>query len=107
MSSSSSTETRKPRNVEARAAEAITGLDKEFNNQLKIFSESSNSVAGVAGSAVNNTPKTPAGNYLARNGDSMNGPLALGPPLNFRVTVDTVDTKNIGPLAHNSKYSSN
>jgi hypothetical protein len=106
-SSSSSTGTRKPRNVEARAAEAITGLDKEFINQLKIFSESSNSVAGVAGSAVNNSPTTPAGNYLARNGDSMNGPLALGPPLNFRVTVDAKNTINIGPLDQNSQYSSN
>ena len=64
-------------------------------------------MAGVAARAVNNSPTTPAGNYLARNGDSMNGPLALGPPLNFRVTVDTDDTINIGPLDQNSQYSSN
>ena len=62
---------------------------------------------GVAGSAENNPPTTPAGNYLARNGDSMNGPLALLPPLNFRVTVDTDDTINIGQLDQNSQYSSN
>ena len=56
MSSSSITGTRKHRNVEVRAGESIIGIDKEFINQLKIFSESSNNVAVVSGSAVNNAP---------------------------------------------------
>ena len=101
MSSSSSTETRKPRNVEAREEETRTGRDKEFINQLKIFSDSSNSVAGVAGSVLSNSPTTPAGNYLARNGDCMNGPLALGPPLKFRVKVDTDDKRHTEQLDKN------
>ena len=36
----------------------------------------------------------------------MKGPLALGPPLNYRVTVDTDDKINIGPVAQNTQYSS-
>ena len=103
----SSTGTRKERNVQTRSNEAITEADKEFINSLKIFSESSNSVAGLAGPAVNNSPKTPAGNYVAREGDSMIGPLALGPPLNFRVEVDANNTIDIGPLGENVQYSSN
>ena len=78
---SSSTGTRKERTVQDRSAEAIIENDKQLINSFKVFSDSSNSVAGVAGQSVNNSPKTPAGNYLAREGDSMIGPLALGPPL--------------------------
>lgn len=102
-----STGTRKERNVQTRSNEAITEADKEFINGLKIFSESSNSVAGLAGPSVNNSPKTPAGNYLAREGDSMIGPIAFGPPLNFRVEVDANNTIDIGPLGENIQYSSN
>ena len=103
MSSSSSTGTRKQRNVEAREAEAIKGLAKELFNRLERVHNPATNVAGVAGSAGDNPPTTPAGNYLARNGDSMTGAMALGPPLNFRVTVDTDDMINIGPLVQNSQ----
>ena len=103
----SSTGTRKPRDVQSRASDAIIESDKELINEFKVFAESSNSVAGLAGGAVNNSPKTPAGNYLAREGDSMIGPLALGPPLNFRVVIDANNTIDIGPLSDNAQYSSN
>ena len=56
MSSSSSTGTRKPRNVEARAGGSIIKLDKELTNQLKIFTELSNHVGGLVGGAVNKWP---------------------------------------------------
>ena len=92
--SSSSTGTRKPRNVQAKAAEAITGLDKEFINQIKIYSESSNSVAGVAGSTENNSTTPPAGNLLARNCYSMNQVLAHLPPMKHRLLAGTADMIN-------------
>ena len=104
---SSSTGTRKERNVQTRSNEAITEADKQFIDSFKIFTEASNNVAGLAGSAVNNSPKTPAGNYLAREGDSMIGPLALGPPLDFDIEVDANNTIDIGPLNENPQYSSN
>jgi len=103
----SSTGTRKPRDVQSRASDAIIESDKELINEFKIFAESSNSVAGLAGQAINNSPKTPAGNYLAREGDSMIGPIALGPPLNFRVEIDANNTIDIGPLNENAQFSSN
>jgi len=102
-----STGTRKERSVQSRANEAIIEADKEYINSLKIFSEASNSVAGLAGRAAQNSPKTPAGNYLAREGDSMIGPLALGPPLNFRIEVDANNTIDIGPLNENAQFTSN
>ena len=103
----SSTGTRKKRSVNEKANESIIESDKELINQFKIFAEASNSVAGLAGPAANNSPKTPAGNYLAREGDSMIGPLALGPPLNFRIEVDADNTIDIGPLGENIQYTSN
>ncbi len=103
----SSTGTRKPRDVNSRAAEAIIENDKELINSFKIFAEASNSTAGLAGPAVNNSPKTPAGNYIAREGDSMIGPLALGPPVDFRIEVDANNTIDVGPLNENVQYTSN
>lgn len=103
----SSTGTRKPRDVQSRTTESIIEIDKEFINSLKIFSESSNEVAGLVGAAINNSPKTPAGNYLAREGDSMIGPIAFGPPVNFRIEVDANNTIDIGPLNENIQYTSN
>ena len=103
----SSTGTRKPRDVQSRAAEAIIENDKELINSFKVFAESSNSTAGLAGPAVNNSPKTPAGNYLAREGDSMIGPLALGPPIDFTIEVDVNNTIDVGPLNENVQYTSN
>jgi len=103
----SSTGTRKKRSVNEKANESIIELDKEIIAEFKIFSETSNSVAGSAGPAISNSPMTPAGNYLAREGDSMIGPLALGPPLNFRIDVDASNTIDIGILNDNRQYSSN
>jgi len=103
----SSTGTRKPRDVQSRASEAIIENDKELIQSFKIFAESSNSTAGLAGPAVNNSPKTPAGNYVAREGDSMIGPLALGPPVDFRIEVDADNTIDIGSLNDNAQFSSN
>jgi len=103
----SSTGTRKQRSVQDRAAEALIENDKELINSFKVFAESSNAVAGLAGPAANNSPKTPAGNYLAREGDSMIGPIALGPPLDFTVDIDANNTIDIGPTGENIQYSSN
>ena len=102
-----STGTRKERNVQSRTNEAIIEGDKALIAGYKIFSDSSNSVAGLAGSAINNSPKTPAGNYLAREGDSMIGPFALGPPVDFTIEVDANNTIDIGPLNDNPFYASN
>ncbi|KKL12233.1 hypothetical protein LCGC14_2537830, partial [marine sediment metagenome] len=102
-----STGTRKERNVQTRANEAITEADKEFIQSLKVFAESSNEVAGLAGASISNSPKTPAGNYLAREGDSMIGPIALGPPVDFRVEIDANETIDIGQFNDDAQYSSN
>ena len=102
-----STGTRKERNVQTRANEAITEADKEFIQSLKVFAESSNEVAGLAGASISNSPKTPAGNYLAREGDSMIGPIALGPPVDFRVEIDANETIDIGQFNDDAHYSSN
>lgn len=103
----SSTGTRKERNVQTRSSEAITEADKQFIEGFKVFGESSNSTSGLTGPSVNNSPKTAAGNYLAREGDSIIGPLALGPPLDFTIEVDVNNTIDIGPLNDNPQYTSN
>ena len=103
----SSTGTRPVRTVQSRSNEALIEADKELINSLKIFSEASNFVAGLTGTPAQNSPKTPAGNYLAREGDSMIGPLALGPPLDFSIDVDANNTIDIGPLSDNAQFTSN
>ena len=57
----------------------------------------------MAGSAVKNSPTTTAGNYVAGRGEYMTVQQALGPPLNFRITVHTEDPINIGTLDQNSQ----
>lgn len=103
---SSSTGTRKQRDVQSRANEALIEADKAFIASLKKFGEA-NPTAGSAGGSINNSPNTPTGNYLAREGDSMIGPFALGPPVDFTVEVDANNTIDIGPLNDNPQYSSN
>ena len=76
---SSSTGTRKPRDVQSRANEAITEADKQFIDSLKIFSEGSISVAGLAGAAISNSPPIPGTTALARSGDVMTGAIAYDP----------------------------
>ena len=103
----SSTTARDPRNDRKRTDEAILEGDAQFIAGLKVFSGDSDSVSGLAGGNAQNSPKAPAGNYLAREGDSMIGPIALGPPVNFRVQIGTEEEINISNLGDSPQYSSN
>jgi len=47
------------------------------------------------------------GNFLRTVGDTMIGPLALAPPVNFRVQIDSDGIIDIGESSDNSQYSSN
>ena len=105
--SSNSTGTRKERTVQTRASDAIIENDKSFISNLRVFSEVSSPVSGSAGGAVGSTPNLPTGNFLARQGDSMIGPLALDPPITFTAVVDSNNTIDIGPSIENPQYSSN
>lgn len=105
--SSNSTRARKERNIQDRVSESLIEADKQFIAELKRFSDVSNSTAGEAGASVNNSPTSPAGNYLFRPGDAMLGPLALSPPLDFTIDIDEFNTINISPLNGNTQYSSN
>ncbi len=103
----SSTAAREPRNDKKRTDEAILETDAQFIQGLKIFSGDSESVSGLAGGNAQNSPKAPAGNYLAREGDSMIGPIAYGPPVNFRVEIAADESINISNLGDSPQYSSN
>lgn len=103
----SSTGTRKQRDVQSRANDSLIESDKNFIANLKLFSGESDPVGGVAGQGSQSSPQSPAGNYLAREGDSMIGPIALGPPVDFRIEVDANNTINISPNLQNPQYSSN
>jgi len=104
---SSSTGTRKARNVETRATDALTEIDKDFINGFKVFSNISSPVAGSAGGAVGSISNTATGNFLAKKGDFMIGPLALDPPTTFSAEVDSNNTLDIGPFNDNPQFSSN
>lgn len=103
----SSTGTRKSRDVQSRANDSIIESDKNFISNLKLFSGESDPIGGVVGQGLNSSPNTPTGNYLAREGDSMIGPIALGPPIDFTIEVDANNTINISPNLQNNQYSSN
>lgn len=103
----SSTGTRKARDVQSRANDAITENDKNFIANLKLFSGESDPIAGGVGQGLNSSPNTPTGNYVAREGDSMIGALALGPPSNFRVEIAVDDSINLSPNLQNPQFSSN
>lgn len=47
------------------------------------------------------------GNFLATKGDTMIGPLALAPPVDFSVDIDVDGILDIGESSSNSQYSSN
>jgi len=47
------------------------------------------------------------GNFLRPEGDTMIGPLALNPPVDFTVEIDGSNTIDIGESSSNSQYSSN
>lgn len=57
---------------------------------------------GQAGGAVG-----ASGNFLPITGGAMNGPLALGPPTDFRIDIDANNTINIGPGTESNQYTSN
>lgn len=59
--------------------------------------------AGV--SAAGSTGGT--GNFLRVRGDTMIGPFALAPPVDFRVDIDGSNTIDIGESSSNSQFSSN
>lgn len=103
----SSTRARKERNVQDRVSESLTEGDKQLIADLKRFSDDSGSESGNAGESVNNSPTSPAGNYLARKGDAMIGAFALSPPLDFTIDINSDNTINISPLNDNNQYSSN
>jgi hypothetical protein len=102
-----STGTRKQRDVQSRANDSLIESDKNFIANLKLFSGESDPVGGVVGQGLNSSPTTATGNYLARQGDSMIGPLALGPPADFTIEVDANNTISISPNLQNPQYSSN
>jgi len=103
----SSTRARKPRDIQDRVSEALTEVDKSFIDGLKKFSGDSIREAGDAGVSINNSPSAPAGNYLPVLGGSMFGPIALAPPLDFRVDIDVNNTINISQFNENNQHSSN
>lgn len=104
---SASTGTRKERNVETRATDALTQIDNNFINDFKVFTNVSSPVAGSAGSAAGSISNTSTGNFLAKKGDAMIGPLALDPPTTFSAEVDSNNTIDIGPFNDNPQFSSN
>lgn len=103
----SSTGTRKERNIQARVSDALTENDRIFIENLKLFSADSGTISGLAGGTISNSPKTAAGNFLSRNGDSMIGPIALGPPVDFTIEINANNTIDISSLNENAQFSSN
>ena len=47
------------------------------------------------------------GNFLRSDGGPMNGPLALSPPIDFRIQMDADGGIDIGETSSNSQYTSN
>jgi len=47
------------------------------------------------------------GNFLRTAGDTMIGPLALAPPVDFRIQIDSDGAIDIGESSSNSQYTSN
>jgi len=47
------------------------------------------------------------GNFLRTQGDTMIGPLALAPPVDFQIQIDSDGAINIGESSSNSQYTSN
>jgi len=59
--------------------------------------------AGISAAGDNGS----TGNFLATKGDTMIGPFALAPPVDFRVDIDGSNTIDIGESSSQSQYSSN
>lgn len=104
----SSTGVRESNSNEKRIIKGLILNEGQFIQSLRVFANSSTlSGLGSTEGEINNSPKDPSGNYLSRLGDKMLGPLALSPPLDFTIEIDTNNTIDIGPLNDNAQYTSN
>lgn len=104
----SSTGVREANDTNKRVIKGLIQNEAQFIQSLRVFSNTSTlSGLGSTEGEINNSPKDPSGNYLSRLGDTMLGPFALSPPLDFRIVIDANNTIDIGPLNDNAQYTSN
>ena len=104
----SSTGVREANDTNKRVIKGLILNEAQFIQSLRIFANTSTlSGLGSTEGEINNSPKDPSGNYLSRLGDTMLGPLALSPPLDFTIEIDANNTIDIGPLNDNAQYTSN
>jgi len=82
---------------------SIKELEAQFRNRNTPRPVASTAFAGVSAAGDNGA----TGNFLNPKGDTMDGPFALGPPVDFRIEVDVNNTIDIGESSSNSQYSSN
>lgn len=82
----------------------IKELEAQFRNRNTPRPVATTATAGV--SAAGDTGGG-TGNFLPTSGGTMNGPLALNPPVDFTVDIDGSNTIDIGESSSNSQYSSN
>jgi len=81
----------------------IKELQSQFRNRNTPRPVASTAFAGV--SAAGDIGGV--GNFLRTAGDSMIGPFALSPPVDFTIDIDGSNTIDIGESSSNSQYSSN
>lgn len=81
----------------------IKNLQAQFRNRNTPRPVASTAFAGA--SAAGSTGGT--GNFLRTEGDTMTGPFALAPPVDFSVDIDSDGIIDIGESSSNSQYSSN
>ena len=78
---------------------------KKTNNmrreRLSLLNSTSASPGGIS------FRSSPSGGYLLKEGDHMNGPLALGASQNFSITISLENTIDIGDSGNRLQYSSN
>jgi len=104
----SSTGVRDSNSIDKRVIKGLILNEAQFIQSLRVFANTSTlSGLGATEGEINNSPIEASGNYLSRLGDKMLGPLALAPPLDFTIEIDTNNTIDIGPLNDNAQYTSN
>lgn len=104
----SSTGVRESNSNNRRVIKGLILNEAQFIQSLRVFANTSTiSGLGATEGEINNSPTEASGNYLSRLGDTMLGPLALSPPLDFRIEIDANNTIDIGPLNDNAQYTSN
>jgi len=104
----SSTGVRESNNNDRRIIKGLIQNEAQFIQSLRVFANTSTlSGLGSTEGEINNSPIDASGNYLSRLGDTMLGPLALAPPLDFTIEIDANNTIDIGPLNDNAQYTSN